>query len=27
VLQALVTVVFAGWGLWLARAARRHGAA
>lgn len=25
VLQALITVVFAGWGLWLARTARRHG--
>jgi uncharacterized protein (TIRG00374 family) len=25
VLQALITVVFAGWGLWLARDARRHG--
>jgi uncharacterized protein (TIRG00374 family) len=27
VLQALITVVFAGWGLWLARGSRRHGAA
>jgi uncharacterized protein (TIRG00374 family) len=26
VLQALITLVFAAWGLWLARGSRRHGA-